>query len=108
MVDVMRTAAAPARRISAAEAAGLVRSGMWLDFGLSVSQPDGFDAAKGTEVRTSGACSSTWSDTARKSPGTSSSMRVVSSIVEALSASSNRDRVTSCWNVRCTGCELPS
>jgi acyl-CoA hydrolase len=45
MVDVMRTAAAPARRISAAEAAGLVRSSMWLDFGLSVSQPDVFDAA---------------------------------------------------------------
>lgn len=29
----------------AAEAAGLVRPGMWLDFGVSVNQPDVFDAA---------------------------------------------------------------
>jgi acyl-CoA hydrolase len=34
-----------ATRISAAEAAGLVQPGMWLDFGVSVSQPDAFDAA---------------------------------------------------------------
>jgi acyl-CoA hydrolase len=40
-----RIASAPARTISAAEAAGLVRSGMWLDFGVSVGQPDVFDAA---------------------------------------------------------------
>lgn len=40
-----RTAKAPPRRISAEEAAGLVRSGMWLDFGISLGQPDVFDAA---------------------------------------------------------------
>jgi acyl-CoA hydrolase len=40
-----RIAKAPARTISAGEAAGLVRSGMWLDYGASHSQPDVFDAA---------------------------------------------------------------
>jgi acyl-CoA hydrolase len=34
-----------ARRISAAEAAGLVRSGMWLDYGCVLGQPDAFDQA---------------------------------------------------------------
>jgi acyl-CoA hydrolase len=34
-----------ARIVSADEAAALVRSGMWLDYGLSLSQPDAFDAA---------------------------------------------------------------
>jgi acyl-CoA hydrolase len=34
-----------ATKISAAQAAGLVRSGMWLDYGGSVNQPDVFDAA---------------------------------------------------------------
>ena len=38
-------AAKAARRISAAEAAGLVRSGMWVDYGTCVGQPDVFDAA---------------------------------------------------------------
>lgn len=33
------------REISAAEAAGLVKSGDWLDFGTTLSQPDVFDAA---------------------------------------------------------------
>ena len=42
---MMRTAAAPATTISAEAAAGLVRSGMWLDFGGSVNQPDAFDVA---------------------------------------------------------------
>src|SRR5215470_4410523 len=32
-------------RISAEEAAGLVKSGMWLDYATSVNQPDAFDAA---------------------------------------------------------------
>ena len=41
----LRTAAAPARSITAAEAAALVKSGDWLDFGGSVNQPDAFDAA---------------------------------------------------------------
>jgi len=41
----MRIANASAKRISAAEAAGLVKSGMWLDFGATLCQPDMFDAA---------------------------------------------------------------
>ena len=43
-----------ARRVSAAEAAGLVRSGDWLDFGAALSLPDGFDralAARAAELR---------------------------------------------------------
>jgi acyl-CoA hydrolase len=40
-----RTARTPATRISAEEAAGLVRSCMWLDYGVSHSQPDVFDKA---------------------------------------------------------------
>jgi acyl-CoA hydrolase len=45
--DVMmkRVAAAPARRISADEAAALVRPGMWLDYGAVLGQPDVFDVA---------------------------------------------------------------
>jgi acyl-CoA hydrolase len=38
-------AATPATRISAAEAAALVKSGMWLDYATSVNQPDAFDTA---------------------------------------------------------------
>ena len=34
-----------ARKVSAAEAAGLVKSGMWLDWGFGLCQPDKFDAA---------------------------------------------------------------
>ncbi|HKP24747.1 MAG TPA: acetyl-CoA hydrolase/transferase C-terminal domain-containing protein [Dongiaceae bacterium] len=34
-----------ARKASAAEAAGLVKSGMWLDWGFGLCQPDKFDAA---------------------------------------------------------------
>ena len=40
-----RQAAAPAQRISADEAAGLVQSGMWVDYGAVVGQPDMFDSA---------------------------------------------------------------
>jgi acyl-CoA hydrolase len=43
-----------ARRISAAEAAGLVKSGDWVDYGAVLSQPDVFDralAARKTELR---------------------------------------------------------
>jgi acyl-CoA hydrolase len=40
-----RIAAAPARRITAEEAAGFVASGMWIDYCGSLSQPDVFDAA---------------------------------------------------------------
>lgn len=35
----------PAKIITASEAAGLVQSGMWLDYGGSLSQPDVFDQA---------------------------------------------------------------
>lgn len=40
-----RLAKSPARTITAAEAAGLVQSGMWLDFGTSLGQPQVFDVA---------------------------------------------------------------
>ncbi|MGE3511076.1 MAG: acetyl-CoA hydrolase/transferase family protein [Vicinamibacterales bacterium] len=46
----MRVAAAPARAISADEAAGLVTSGMWLDYGTSLCQPDVFDRALAARV----------------------------------------------------------
>jgi acyl-CoA hydrolase len=42
---LMRAAANKAKTISAEEAAGLVRSGMWLDYGTSLCQPDVFDKA---------------------------------------------------------------
>src|SRR5579871_5738144 len=41
----MRMASGPARAISSDEAAGLVRSGMWLDYGVGLCQPDVFDHA---------------------------------------------------------------
>jgi acyl-CoA hydrolase len=40
-----RVAAQAARRISADEAAALVQSGMWLDYGAGLAQPDVFDVA---------------------------------------------------------------
>lgn len=48
-----------ARKVSAAEAAALVKSGMWLDWGFGLCQPDRFDAAlaarkdalKGVKIR---------------------------------------------------------
>jgi acyl-CoA hydrolase len=53
-VSTIRIAGAPARTISAEQAAGLVRSGMWLDYGVSLCQPDVFDravAARKDELR---------------------------------------------------------
>ncbi|HTV52975.1 MAG TPA: enoyl-CoA hydratase [Steroidobacteraceae bacterium] len=41
----MRTAQSAARSVSKEEAAALVRSGMWLDYGVGLSQPDVFDRA---------------------------------------------------------------
>ena len=41
----MRVAANKARTITAEAAAGLVKSGMWIDYGTSLCQPDVFDAA---------------------------------------------------------------
>ncbi|MBT6206282.1 MAG: 4-hydroxybutyrate CoA-transferase, partial [Rhodospirillaceae bacterium] len=46
----MRKAAAPAQTVSAEEAAGLVRSGMWLDYYGSFNQPDLFDTALGARI----------------------------------------------------------
>ena len=49
-----RVASAPARQISAAEAAGLVKSGMWVDYGEVLGAPDEFDralAARKLELR---------------------------------------------------------
>lgn len=46
----MRKAAAPAQTVSASHAAGLVRSGMWLDYFGSINQPDLFDTALGERV----------------------------------------------------------
>ncbi len=41
----LRTAGAPARKITAEDAAALVKSGMWLDYGAVLGQPDAFDDA---------------------------------------------------------------
>ncbi len=54
-----RKAAHPARHITAAEAALMVKSGMWIDYGATVCQPDVFDHAlaerkhdlKGVKIR---------------------------------------------------------
>ncbi len=45
-----RIVRAPAREISAADAAGLVESGMWLDYATTIIQPDAFDAALAARV----------------------------------------------------------
>src|SRR4249920_2291296 len=47
----MRVASAQAQAISAERAAGFVRSGMWLDYGTSLCQPDVFDKALGARIR---------------------------------------------------------
>jgi len=46
----MRIAAAPAQTISAERAASFVKSGMWLDYGTSLCQPDVFDKALGARI----------------------------------------------------------
>jgi acyl-CoA hydrolase len=46
----LRTAKAPARRVSTAEAAALVKSGMWIDYGVALCQPDAFDKALGARA----------------------------------------------------------
>ncbi len=40
-----RSSASKAKQITAREAASFVRSGMWIDYGAMLSQPDAFDAA---------------------------------------------------------------
>jgi len=47
----MRVASSQAQSISAERAAGFVRSGMWLDYGTSLCQPDVFDRALGARIR---------------------------------------------------------
>jgi acyl-CoA hydrolase len=52
-MEKRETAKSPVRRISATEAANLVQSGMWLDYGGALGQPDVFDkalAACGREI----------------------------------------------------------
>jgi acyl-CoA hydrolase len=46
----LRQAAKPAQHVSADMVAGLVQSGMWLDYGTSLCQPDVFDKALGKRV----------------------------------------------------------
>ncbi len=46
----MRIASAPARKITASEAASLVKSGFWLDYGGCLAQPDVFDVALAARV----------------------------------------------------------
>jgi acyl-CoA hydrolase len=41
---------APAKRISPSKAAQLVQSGMWLDYGVTINQPDVFDKALAARV----------------------------------------------------------
>ncbi len=45
-----RTASAPARRITADQAAAFVRSGMWIDYGAVLCQPDVFDTALAARI----------------------------------------------------------
>ena len=45
-----RVAVAPAESITADEAAGFVKSGMWLDYGTGLCQPDVFDRALAARV----------------------------------------------------------
>ena len=46
----MRVASAGAQAISADQAAGFVRSGMWLDYGTGLCQPDVFDQALAARI----------------------------------------------------------
>ena len=46
----LRVAAAPARKITAERAASFVTSGMWLEYGTSLCQPDVFDKALGARI----------------------------------------------------------
>ena len=47
----MRIANAPAQTISGQQAAGMVKSGMWLDYGVALCQPDVFDKALAARAR---------------------------------------------------------
>ena len=45
-----RIASVPAQTISGEQAACFVRSGMWLDYGVGLSQPDVFDKALAARI----------------------------------------------------------
>jgi acyl-CoA hydrolase len=45
-----RASKAPAQNITAVHAANMVRSGMWIDYGTSLCQPDVFDTALGARI----------------------------------------------------------
>ena len=47
---LLRKAQSPAKYISATEAASLVKSGMWLDYGTSLCQPNSFDQALAARI----------------------------------------------------------
>jgi len=47
---IMRKAATPATKLTAEEAAALVQPGMWIDYSMSVNQPDVFDQALAARV----------------------------------------------------------
>ncbi len=47
----LRTASRPAKKVTAAEAAALVKSDTWLDFGACLAQPDVFDQALAARAR---------------------------------------------------------
>ena len=47
----MRIANAPAQTISGQQAAAMVKSGMWLDYGVALCQPDVFDKALAARAR---------------------------------------------------------
>ncbi len=49
--DHVRVVNSQAQVISAERAAGFVRSGMWLDYGAGLCQPDVFDTALGSRIR---------------------------------------------------------
>ena len=47
----VRVVSAPAKKITAADAAGLVKSGYWLEYGACLNQPDVFDQALAARVK---------------------------------------------------------
>ncbi len=47
----MRIANAPAQTVSSQQAAAMVKSGMWLDYGVALCQPDVFDKALAARAR---------------------------------------------------------
>jgi acyl-CoA hydrolase len=51
LTDRARVAGAPARTVSPEYAASLVASGMWLDYGTGLGQPDLFDRALAARIR---------------------------------------------------------